>query len=136
MTYGPAQADGKLIPHVILSLLQRRAPKISSGEQQIDWVYIDDVMDGFVAAAEAENIDGETIDLGSGALVSVRDVVNQLGNLLGSDVKPLFGAVGDRPCEPVRVADIDYARRTLGWTPRTPLQTGLGQTIEWYKQRA
>ena len=136
MTYGPAQADGKLIPHVILSLLQRRAPKISSGEQQIDWVYIDDVIDGFVAAAEAQDIDGETIDLGSGALVSVRAVVNQLVDLIGSDVKPLFGALGDRPCEPVRVADIGYARKKLGWTPQTPLQTGLEQTIEWYRQRA
>jgi UDP-glucose 4-epimerase len=136
MTYGPAQADGKLIPHVILSLLQRRSPNISSGEQQIDWIYIDDVIDGFVAAAEAQDIDGETIDLGSGALVSVRAVVNQLVDVMGSDVKPLFGALADRPCEPVRVADIGYARKKLGWTPQTPLQTGLAQTIEWYRQRA
>ena len=49
MTYGPGQDIRKLIPHVIVSLLNGEAPKLSSGQQQFDWIYVDDVTDGFVA---------------------------------------------------------------------------------------
>jgi nucleoside-diphosphate-sugar epimerase len=72
MTYGPGQDEHKLIPYVILSLLKGEAPRLSSGEQQFDWIYVDDVTDGFVAAAQADNTESHTVDLGSGRLVSVR----------------------------------------------------------------
>ena len=66
MTYGPGQAPSKLIPSVTLSLLRGERPKLSSGKARADWVYIADVIEGFVAAATAPGIEGETIDLGSG----------------------------------------------------------------------
>jgi UDP-glucose 4-epimerase len=135
MTYGPGQDDRKLIPYVILSLLKGDAPKLASGQQQIDWVYVDDVMDGFVAAASAPEIEGQTIDLGSGALVSVRSVVEQLVKLTGVRVKPLFGALPDRPYEPVRVANIADAHLRLRWRPRTPLAEGLARTVDWHREK-
>ena len=135
MTYGPGQDERKLIPHVILSLLQRRAPELSSGEQRIDWVYVDDVTDGFIAAASAPDIEGQTIDLGSGTLVSIHAVVDQLVDLIGADVEPLFGVVRDRPCEPVRVADMADAFTKLGWKPQMTLKLGLAHTTDWYRQQ-
>ena len=50
MTYGPGQALFKLVPSVTLSLLRGERPKLSSGKASADWVYIDDVIEGFVAA--------------------------------------------------------------------------------------
>jgi UDP-glucose 4-epimerase len=135
MTYGPGQNERKLIPHVIASLLNDRQPSLSSGRQEIDWVYIDDVIEGFVAAARAPDIEGQTIDLGSGVLVSIRIVVRQIVELLESQVEPLFGALPDRPAEPVRMADISAAYAKLGWKPRMPLKTGLACTIDWYRQQ-
>lgn len=135
MTYGPGQDERKLIPHVILSLLKNEPPKLSSGRQEIDWVYIDDVIDGFLAAASAPDIEGQTIDLGSGLLVSIRTVVRQIVALLDAEVKPLFGVLSDRPAEPVRVADMNSAYAKLGWKPRTPMKAGLAQTIAWYRQQ-
>lgn len=66
MTYGPGQAVTKLIPSVTLALLRGERPKLSSGKRCADWVYISDVVEGFVTAATAPGIEGETIDLGSG----------------------------------------------------------------------
>ena len=66
MTYGPGQALFKLIPSVTLSLLRGERPKLSSGKASADWAYIDDVIEGFVAAGTAPAIEGATIDLGSG----------------------------------------------------------------------
>ena len=135
MTYGPGQSESKLIPHVITALLKKEAPRLSSGRQEIDWVYIDDVIDGFCAAATAPGIEGQTIDLGSGFVVPIRAVVGEIVELMDSSVAPSFNALPDRPDEPVRAADTSIARSRLGWKARTPLKAGLAQTIEWYRRR-
>jgi UDP-glucose 4-epimerase len=135
MTYGPGQDERKLIPYVIHSLLRGEAPKLSSGRQQIDWVYIDDVIDGFIASAMTQDIDGETIDLGSGLLVPIRDMVGVLVRLTNSEVEPLFGTLPDRPLERARIAKTPDAYRKLGWKATTSLEVGLEKTIAWYRER-
>jgi UDP-glucose 4-epimerase len=135
MTYGPGQDPRKLIPYVILSLLREQAPKLSSGDQQIDWIYIDDVVDGFVLAAQAPNIEGQTIDLGSGVLVPIRAAVAQVVTLMEAKVKPLFGARVNRPFERPRRANTEDASQKLGWKPDTSLEAGLRNTIEWYRTK-
>ena len=60
MVYGPGQwALSKLIPSTILTLLRGEAPKVSSGERPVDWVYIDDVVDGILACAVASGVEGQ-----------------------------------------------------------------------------
>jgi len=132
MTYGPAQDPSKIIPHVILSLLREEAPRLASGNQHFDWIYIDDVIDGFIAAADASDIDGRTIDLGSGVAVQIREIVARLVAMFKTPSKPLFGAIPDRPLERVRVANIADTLARLGWQPKTSLEVGLARTVEWY----
>ncbi len=133
MTYGPGQAVGKLIPYVTLSLLNNEVPRLSTGERLIDWIYVDDVIRGLLAAAEASDLDGRTIDLGSGRLVSIRDIVLQLVQLVKAPVQPLFGALPPRPSEMVRAANTNDAYARLGWKPVTPLDKGLELTVNWYQ---
>lgn len=134
MAYGPGQKRHKLVPYVTCSLLQGQAPKLSSGNRTADWVYVDDVMDGMEAAAVNPGVEGCSIDLGSGSLVSIRDIVLQLAEIIGNNVMPMFGTLSDRPMEKVRVANLAYANEKLGWSPRTSLQAGLQQTVEWYRR--
>ena len=135
MTYGPGQNVHKIIPSVTLSLLQSEAPKLASGQRQVDWIYIDDVISGMLAAAQVPHVEGCTFDLGSGALVSIRSVVQQLTNLVNPQIEPLFGALPDRPVEKVRVANTAYTYDKLKWQPVTSLETGLEHTVNWYGQR-
>ena len=59
MVYGPAQKDlRKLIPYLVLSLLRGREPKLSSGSREVDWIYVDDVVDGLILAAECDGNEG------------------------------------------------------------------------------
>jgi UDP-glucose 4-epimerase len=132
MTYGPGQDNRKLIPYATLSLLRGESPNLSSGNWEADWVYIDDVIDGLLTAAQVPAIPESTIDLGSGTLVPVRTIVQHLVNLTGSRTAPTFGAIADRPLEQVRVADLRYASKTLGWKPTVPLLEGLERTVDWY----
>jgi nucleoside-diphosphate-sugar epimerase len=137
MVYGPAQQDAtKLIPYVILSLLRGEVPKLTSGQREVDWIYVDDVVEGLLAAAVADGVEGSTIDIGSGQLTAIRAVVEELVRLDGGRIQPVFGALADRPLEQVRVADIARSWTRMGWKPTIPLHDGLERTIAWYRDQA
>ncbi len=135
MVYGPGQNPEKLIPAVTNSFLRGEAARLSSGQWKADWVYIDDIVEGFLQAAITPKIEEATIDLGSGTLVSVREVVERLCAVIGGKGKPLFGALPDRPFEQVRVADTVATYSRIGWKAVTPLESGLCRTVEWYRNR-
>jgi UDP-glucose 4-epimerase len=133
MTYGPGQAIDKIIPSTILSLLRGEPPRLSSARRPLDWVYVDDVIEGMVRAATARGVEGTMIDLGSGTAVPGRDVVERLVALIDPSIAPLFGALPDRPAAGVRVANLASACALLGWQPTTSLEAGLRKTIDWYR---
>lgn len=136
MVYGPDQKDEtKLIPYVIDSLLHNRSPKMSSGARLVDWIYVDDVVEGLVRLASADGVTGHTVDLGTGKLESVRSVVEQLARLMGASVPLHFEAGADRPMEQVRAADVAATESRIGWRPSTSLEAGLQATIDWHKHR-
>jgi UDP-glucose 4-epimerase len=134
MVYGPGQRDlRKLVPYVASSLLRGEAPELTSGEREVDWIYVDDVVDAFLAAAVSPGAEGASLDIGSGVLVSVREVVARLRRLVGGGVEPRFGAVPDRRLERIRVADPAIAAAAIGWRPRTSLDEGLARTVDFYR---
>jgi UDP-glucose 4-epimerase len=134
MVYGPGQRDlNKLIPYTILSLLRNQVPKLTSGQRQVDWIYVEDVVDGLIAIAHAPNIEGHTIELGSGTLLSVQDIVLCLVSIMNSHIEPSFGTIPNRPMEQVRLANISDTYSKIGWKPITNLEKGLEQTVEWYR---
>jgi UDP-glucose 4-epimerase len=137
MVYGPAQQDPtKLIPYVIDRVLNGEAPQITSGRRLIDWVYVDDIAIGLARMAVLPGTAGKTVDLGSGSLISTADLVEQVCELMGARVRPVFGAIPDRPMEPVTAARSEETRRMLGWAPQTSLAEGLRRTIDWQRQAA
>ncbi|MEX0804152.1 MAG: NAD(P)-dependent oxidoreductase [Candidatus Binatia bacterium] len=133
MTYGPGQPAKKLIPYTILSLLNGEAPKLSDGQRLIDWIYVDDVIEGLLTAAQASDLEGSTIDVGSGSLISIRDIVEHLVNLVRPEVRPLFGAAPPRAMEPVRAANVKDTLERVGWKPAISREQGLELTVDWYK---
>jgi UDP-glucose 4-epimerase len=134
MVYGPEQRDlRKLIPYVTLSLLRGEAPQLSSGLRPVDWIYIDDVVDGLLAAASVPGVEGGTVELGSGHLVTIRIVVEKLAALINSSAQPVFGAQPDRPMERIRAAQASLTHEQIGWRSRTSLDEGLRATIDWYQ---
>ena len=134
MVYGPGQRDlSKLVPYTILSLLKDRVPKLTSGHRLVDWVYVDDVVDGLLAMASAQNIKGLTIDLGSGVSTSIQEIVLRLVSAMGSLIEPTFGSIPERPMEQVRLANVADTDSKINWKPKTSLERGLEKTVEWYR---
>jgi len=135
MVYGPAQRDlSKLIPYVITSLLRGRAPKLTSGRRKVDWIYVDDVVEALLRAAQTPSIEGITIDVGSGSLVSIQTVVDHLTRLVNPDIEPQYGAIPDRPMEQEPVADTEQTYHRIGWRSTVSLEDGLRLTFDWYKE--
>jgi nucleoside-diphosphate-sugar epimerase len=132
MTYGPGQAPTKIVPSVIRSLLAGEAPKLSSGRFRADWIYVSDVIDGLIKAATVPGIEGETFDLGTGTLHSVRAIVERIVSIMNSTVEPRFGVLPDRPDEREWAADLAHTAK-IGWAPMTSLEEGLRRTVDWYR---
>lgn len=136
MVYGPAQRDdSKLVPYFVQSLMAGQTPKITSGKRLIDWIYVADVVDGFIAIATTPGIEGESVDLGSGELISTRDFVMKIAELMGTTLRPEVGTLPDRPMEPVFRADVERSFSQIGWRPATPLEHGLNEVIAYYRRR-
>jgi UDP-glucose 4-epimerase len=136
MVYGPAQQDEtKLVPYTIRSVACGEAPKITSGRRQIDWVYVDDVVAGLITLSLAPGLEGDTVDLGSGSLITTTELVEMICSLMKTAVRPRFGALADRPLEPVRAARVAETTALTSWVPKVSLEEGLARTIGWYSAR-
>lgn len=133
MAYGPGQNDRKVIPYVIRSLLRGDSPVIQSKERIVDWIYIDDVVEGIMASARSNWTDQIPIDIGSGIGVSIGSVAEKLYSLIKSAPPIRFSEMPKRMDEVVRVADVEATHRKTGWKPNTPMDVGLLKTITWYE---
>lgn len=134
MTYGPGPSDpGRLVPYCVRSFLRGESPEVRSWDRRVDWIYVEDVVDAFVAATVATGVEGRTVDVGSGRLVSVGEVVETIARIAGVGVTPHQGT-SDRPLEGESVADPASAA-AIGWRPRTSLEEGLRRTVEWHRER-
>jgi UDP-glucose 4-epimerase len=133
MVYGPDQPDvSKVVPYSITTLLRGKAPTLSSGQRLCDWVYIDDVVDALLVLADAADVIGRVVDVGTGRLHTVRHVVETISTLVGAGVDPVFGGLPDRQRETEAVADVVETARVCGWRPTTDLYEGLKRTVAWY----
>jgi len=136
MVYGPEQRDTlKLVPYVIQTLLRGGSPALGSGVRPVDWIYVDDVVDGLLRMGAGHGPPAQPLDLGSGKLTTIRSVVEEIERQMDRQGKCRFEAVPDRPMERVRVADVEASSKSLGWRASVNLQEGLRATIEWYRER-
>jgi len=134
MVYGPGQNDlNKLVPYVIRKVKDGKAPEVSSGIREIDWIFVDDVVNGLIQMMKAPGIDGKSVEIGSGQLMSIRNFVILLAKLMNPQILPKFGAVMDREKEQVRVANVTKTKEQISWEAETNLESGLLQAIEYYK---
>jgi UDP-glucose 4-epimerase len=135
MVYGPGQWDtSKLLPYVATSLLAGVSPAVTAGGRALDWVFVDDVVEGFLAAASTPGAFGRTIDLGSGTLTTVRDILLEVAAAIDPEVPIRFGAMPERKLERPRAARVEETRTLIGWEATTSLEQGLAATIAWHRQ--
>lgn len=131
--YGPGDDDTKFTTYVInccrknVSMLP-----LTLGSQKRDFIYIDDVVDGYLKILENAYNFGrqEQIELGSGHAVSIRHFVELVHKATNSSTHLGFGQIPSRENdEPYLVANTEFLRN-LGWSPQFTLDSGIKKMIE------
>ncbi|MBL8376539.1 MAG: NAD-dependent epimerase/dehydratase family protein [Burkholderiales bacterium] len=136
MAYGPGQPDAKLIPTITRDFLAGVAPRLASPQRSLDWIYIDDVIEGLLALAGAPGVEGRTVDIGSGVLTTIADLAAHIGRLCGAKVVAQVAAEAARGAERVAMADVAATRALIGWQPRVALDAGLSRWLDHCRERA
>ncbi|MDP3938098.1 MAG: SDR family NAD(P)-dependent oxidoreductase [Deltaproteobacteria bacterium] len=136
--YGPRQALSNPYTGVaaIFSsrLLNGRPPLIfEDGRQSRDFIHVSDVVSAMQTALDADNVDGEVLNVGTGRALSVLELCGLLADKLGSGEKPeienRFREGDIRHC----YADVEKIRRLLGWSPRIGFEEGVGDLVGWVR---
>jgi NAD dependent epimerase/dehydratase len=134
-TYGPRQSARAVIPTIISQALAGPVLRLGSTDPRRDLTFAQDTAAGFIAAASAPDAAvGRTVQLGTGESVSVGEIVELVGELLGTALEVETDAARVRPeASEVRVlvSDPSRARDLLGWEPSVPLRDGLERTLRW-----
>lgn len=134
-TYGPRQSVRAVIPTIITQLMAGRQVRLGTLETSRDLNFVLDTVDGFVRAATADSVLGETINIGSGHSVSIEQLVMIISRLMERDPEIVLENTRLRPerSEVTRLlADNAKAQSLLGWHPKYSLEEGLAETIQWF----
>jgi CDP-glucose 4,6-dehydratase len=137
--YGGGDTNrSRLVPEAVDAALAGRPPVIrSDGTPERDFLYVDDAVAAYLAIAEALDGDGargEAFNAGGGRPHAVREVVELICRIAGTDVEPDIRGTGTPRGEIDRqYVDTTKLRSLTGWAPRVSLEDGLRRTVEWYR---
>jgi len=129
--YGPRQRPDMAFNRFIRAALGGRPiPLFGDGSQIREFTYIDDIVEANLRAAAVETEPGAVYNVSGGASVSVREIIDLLGDLLGAPVtvEQLPRATGDV----LRTGGaVDRIRRDLDWAPVIGIREGLARELAW-----
>jgi len=132
--YGPRQRPDLAI-HQFTRKIQAGKPidQFGDGTTRRDYTYIDDIIQGTIAALKYDGPMFDIFNLGENETIQLRDLIAGIENALGEKAK--INRLPEQPGDmPVTYADISKARELLGYNPSTRLSDGLPRFIEWFLQ--
>ncbi len=136
-TYGPRQSARAVIPTIITQVLTRDVIRLGALDTKRDFTYVSDTVNGFIKAAEAEGVEGQTVNLGTGTEVTIGELAEKIIQIVGRPVQIENDPERMRPgkSEVMRLlSDNSLARKIIGWQPEVPLEDGLRQTVDWIEK--
>lgn len=134
--FGPRQDPNSeysaVIPIFVTKMVKGERPTIyGDGRQSRDFTYIDNVVQGNLAAAEADQAVGKSINVACGQQFTLLQLVQAINDVLGTNIEPIFA---DARAGDVResLADISLARAVLNYEPEVSFDEGLRRSIDYY----
>ncbi len=133
--YGPREDDTHAVIALIRKAVERRDPYLiwGSGEQDRDFIYVSDIVDGTLLAAE-KITNGTPVNFGTSKRYKIRDVAFKVLEIVGYKPKHIIFDKSKPEGVKSRALDISRARSLLGWEPRVSLEEGLRKTVEWFSR--
>lgn len=134
--FGPNQVGEGAIHHFVLRALKNEPLEIhNDGDQIRSWCYIDDIVQGIELCLEKPEAVGEAFNIGNPKnTLTIYSLAKEIIRLAKSSSKIIHKEWNHQDVE-LRIPNVDKARQKLGFNPQFDLETGLLQTIEWYKSK-
>ena len=131
--YGPRQRPDLAISKFTRKLMAGEPiEQYGDGSTARDYTYVEDIINGVMAAGRYDASDFEIINLGGSAANTLTQLIAGIERILG--VKAGIIRLPDQPGDvPLTFADVSKARRLLAYAPATPLATGLERYVQWVK---
>jgi NAD dependent epimerase/dehydratase len=137
-TYGPRQSTRAVLPTILVQLLSgNKNIKLGRLEPKRDLTFVADTVEGFIMAGEAEGVEGQVIQLGTGRAVSVGELFEVACQVLGVTATVVRDKARLRPDTSevmVLLADPFKAKQRLGWEATVALEEGLARTARWLEK--
>ncbi len=147
--YGPYEEPSRLIPRLIVEGRRGRWPPLASPGTARDFVHVDDAVDAFLLAAQANPAQpgamlpgaalpgaipqGAIFNVGTGVQTTLADAVSTTRDFFGIEPEPAWASMPDRSWDTANwVADNRLIRDALGWHARLTFPGGLRRTAAWY----
>jgi UDP-glucuronate 4-epimerase len=130
--YGPRQRPDLAI-HQFAKRIHAGNPidQFGDGTTRRDYTYIDDIVQGTIAALEYNGPLFDIFNLGESETIQLKDLISAIESALGKKAK--INRLPEQPGDvPLTCADISKARRLLGYKPTTQLNEGLPRFIDWF----
>jgi nucleoside-diphosphate-sugar epimerase len=135
--FGPRQDPSSqysgVLSRFMLAAIEGQPPVVyGDGEQSRDFTYVENIVDETLRACEAPGASGLVFNGGTGARVTLNQVLKLLEQISGKTIKPQYDAPRNGDIRDSQ-ADVSLARSVLGYQPRVLFEEGLKRTWEWYK---
>ncbi|MBI4016900.1 MAG: GDP-mannose 4,6-dehydratase [Candidatus Aenigmarchaeota archaeon] len=103
------------------------------GTTKRDWTYVEDVVNGVIAALDDPK-DYDMFNIGNSHAVELNTLISLLEQNLGKQAKRVYlPAPAGEPS--FTHADISKAKKHLGWEPKTSIEEGIARFVDWFKQQ-
>lgn len=135
-TYGPRQSARAIIPAIACQALDSDVVRLGALDPQRDMTFVADTVEGFIAAAGAEGVLGEVLNLGTGRCVSIGDLAAMVIAAAGGKarVEQDPGRLRPPKSEVLRLrSDPSKALRLAGWSAKVGMEEGIRRTVEWIR---
>lgn len=132
--YGPFQKN-RFIPNIIVNALNNKNIALNSGSKKRDYIYIKDAVEAITKVLSHKLTDKiKVINIGGGITYSLKDIVDRIIKKTESHSKIILGKLPDRIQEADEwLLDLRLAKKILNWQPKTSLDQGLMDTINFYR---
>jgi nucleoside-diphosphate-sugar epimerase len=127
--YGRGQDENFLVPKIIKSALKNNEITLNDPRPKRDLLYLDDLIEVFIKAAEYTGSDFDIFNIGSGRSYEIGEIIETVADVLGKPIRAKYLNKVRKDEIPETVADITKANKMLGWAPRTDLETGMREMI-------
>jgi dolichol-phosphate mannosyltransferase len=133
--YGPYEEPSRFIPALVVHGLRRQLPSLVSPDTARDFVYIEDAVEAMLhLARKAPQVAGGVFNICTGVQTTIESAVEIARRLMDIPAQPVWTTMEARPWDTtVWLGSPLRMQQEVGWTARTPFETGFRHTMDWFQ---